>query len=54
MSWLTTIGRWRKKKSSINLPQNIYRKLVQIAEMNQLSLSETAYRLLEQGHGISR
>ena len=54
MSWYTTERGWKRKKSSIYLRQHIHEQLVKVAEKNQLSLSETANRLLEHGLGIHR
>ena len=49
MSWYTTERGWKRKKSSIYLRQYIHEQLVKVAEKNQLSLSETANRILEHG-----
>ena len=54
MSWYTTERGWRRKKSSIYLRQHIHEKLVKVAEKNQLSLSETAKRILESGLRINQ
>ena len=49
MSWYITERGWKRKKSSIYLRQHIHEQLVKVAEKNQLSLSETANRILEHG-----
>ena len=46
-SWYQTEKGWKRKKSSFYLKEHVHEQLVRVAEMNQLSFSETANRLLE-------
>jgi macrodomain Ter protein organizer (MatP/YcbG family) len=46
--WYVTTKGWKRKKSSIYLKEHIHKKLLEIADRNQLSFSETVGTLIEQ------
>lgn len=46
--WYETAKGWKRKKASIYLKEHIHKKLLEVADKNQLSFSETASRLIEQ------
>ena len=48
-SWYKKEKGWKRKKFSLYLKQHVHKQLVRVAEMNQLSFSETANRLIEKG-----
>jgi len=46
--WYSTQKGWKRKKASFYLREHIHNQLIEISNKNELSVSETANRLLEQ------
>jgi hypothetical protein len=49
--WYETDKKYRRKKCSFYLKEDVYNRILEISETNKISLSQTGERLMVKGYG---